>query len=333
MTAAAQALMSVPDIKRQVLRYELGFGIENDAAACIEAELYRPDTVSETAVFFCLPGGAMNRRFFDLGGDAGDSRFSFARQMAARGFVTVLIDPPGVGGSDRPTDGHDLTPERIADILNRFASRAIDDIRQGRIEGMDAMPDMVPLGLGHSMGAMLTVLQQAAQPDYAAIALLGFGTQGLPQFLTQEAKALVDKPEAWRASLSALAKKAFPQAYPVLASDGGEAGLFGSTHADPEAVKMLKAANDVMLPVTAFMSLFPGNVAPEAAQIEAPVYLALGERDLIRDPEAVPENFPASIDVRLQILPQTGHSHFLFPSREQLFDGLAHWARQLTEIN
>jgi pimeloyl-ACP methyl ester carboxylesterase len=179
------------------------------------------------------------------------------------------------------------------------------------------------------MGAMLTVLQQAHRADYDAVALLGFGTQGLPQFLPLEAQALVADVDAWRAALPALARKAFPKPYPVMHSDGGEAGIFGSTHADPAAVKALKVANDVMLPVLAFMSMFPGNVEPEAAKITVPVYLALGDRDLIREPQSVPANFPASVDVQLQILPQTGHSHFLFPSREQLFNGLTTWASEI----
>src|SRR5271156_2705950 len=35
--------------------------------------------------FVCLPGGSINRRYYDLGGDQQPS-FSFARQMADRGF-------------------------------------------------------------------------------------------------------------------------------------------------------------------------------------------------------------------------------------------------------
>ena len=320
--------MSQAEVRRSVQRYALDFGIENDPASQLEVEIVWPETVTQSAVFFCVPGGGMNRHFFDLPVEADDS-FSFARQMAARGFVSVLIDPPGIGGSDRPEDGHALTPERLASILAQCAAQLIADLREGRVQGLDAMPDLVPVGLGHSMGAMLTLLLQAHQPHYAALVLLGFGTQGLPQFLSVEAKAVMDDLEAWRTALPAMAKRAFPKSYPVMHSDGGEAGIFGSTHADPAAVKALKVANDVMLPVPAFMSLFPGNVAPEAAQITVPVYLALGERDLIREPEEVPKVFSSSQAIELQVLPKTGHSHFLFPARDALFDGLARWASQL----
>lgn len=330
MSAIAEAMSDVAAVNRALRRYDIGFGIEGETASSIEAEVIWPEVITQQAVFFCIPGGGMNRQFFDLPVE-GDDSFSFALQMAARGFVTVLIDPPGIGGSDRPEDGHALTPERLADILARCSAQIISDLREGSVEGLQAMPGLDAIGLGHSMGAMLTVLLQAQQPNYAALALLGFGTQGLPQFLSVEAKALIDDVDAWREVLPAMARRVFPKPYPVMHADGGEAGIFGSTHADPAAVQALKAANDVMLPVPAFMSLFPGNVAPEAAAVTVPVYLALGERDLIREPEAVPASFAGSANVQLQILPETGHSHFLFPAREQLFDGLAEWAGLLSQ--
>ena len=333
MTAAAETMTEESAVHSAVRRYDIGFGIAGDAASNIEIEVLWPEVITSQAVFFCVPGGGMNRHFFDLPVEDDDS-FSFARQMAAQGFVSVLIDPPGIGGSDRPVDGHTLTPAVVSDIFSRVHGLIRSDLQQGKIsDALAPMPNLLAIGLGHSMGAMLTILHQAHRTDYEALALLGFGTQGLPQFLSPEARDLLADQDAVRAALPVLAKKAFPKPYPVMHSDGGEVGIFGSTLADKSAVKALKVANDVMLPVLAFMSLLPGNVAPEAASIEAPVYLALGERDLIREPQKVPASFSAAANVQLQILPETGHSHFLFPAREQLFNGLAHWARLIIKSN
>ncbi len=310
---------------QRIVRYDIGFGIEGDSASEIAVEVCWPEQVTQKQVLFCVPGGGMNRRYFDLGG-ATDSRFSFARQMAARGYVSVLIDPPAIGESDRPENGHALTPMVIAGILAKTQARVVVDLQAGQIDaGLRAMPAMKSVGIGHSMGAMLTVLQQFHTPAHDALVLLGFGTRGLPQFLPVEARDLLEDADALREALPGLAKKAFSQSYPVLHTDGGESGLFGSTHADPDAVKALKIANDVLLPVPAMMSMFPGNIAPECAAVEVPVYLGIGERDMVGKPEDVPASFPASRNVKLQVLPQTGHSHFLFPARDQLFDGLAEW--------
>lgn len=322
--------MSDTSVSSTERRYDVGFGIDGDAASTIVVDIFWPQDLQNRQVFFCTPGGGMNRHYFDLQAFDNDDRFSFARRMAAQGFVSVLVDPPGIGDSDRPEDGHALTGDRIADILAKLQAWVSEDIREGRIsDDLPAMPDMLTIGIGHSMGAMLTVIHQHAYPQHAGIALLGFGTQGLPQFLPAEAQAHLNDLDTLRKNLLSMARRAFPQPYPVMHSDGGEAGLFGSTHADPEGVKALKAANDVMLPVPALMSMFPGNVAPECAEIEVPVYLALGERDLIRKPEEVPAAFSSSRDVKLQILPKTGHSHFLFPARDQLFDGVAGWAKTI----
>jgi pimeloyl-ACP methyl ester carboxylesterase len=75
--------------------------------------------------------------------------------------------------------------------------------------------------------------------------------------------------------------------------------------------------------------MIPGNVAPEAAQIEVPVLLMLGEHDMAGPPAEAPRAFSASPDVRLEILPGAGHSHFLFPARTQAYARLAAWARRV----
>ncbi|GEM_PF-431531 len=310
-------------------RYAVNFGIEGDAAAGIALDVFWQQGRVHPQVFFCVPGGGMNRKFFDLGGEQ-HPQFSFARQMAARGYVSVLVDPPAIGGSDRPEDGFALTAERIADILGQACRRVVEDLQQGLVdENLAAMPGLVTIGLGHSMGSLLTVMQQHRHHQHVALVLMGFGTRGLPQFLPKKAQALLDDQAALRAALPDIARQAFASSYPVLPSDGGEVGLFGSTHADPVAVKALKAANDVLLAVPATMAMLPGNVAPECAALDVPVYLAIGEKDMVGKPEKVPPAFSSSPDVRLQVLEKTGHSHFLFPAREQLFDALAEWVGQL----
>lgn len=273
----------------------------------------------------------MNRHFYNLKG--GDGAFSFARQMAERGFVSVLVDPPGIGDSDRPGDGYALTPERVATIMARALATVTADLRAGTVdESLPALEGLQTIGVGHSMGALLAVLQQAHAPTYAGIALLGFGLEGLPEYLPSAVREQAADTHAVRAQMVPMARQMFQASYPDV-NAGGDSDLYGSANADPEAVKALARARDKLLPVPALLSILPGNVAPEAATLDVPVYLAVGERDLVK-PSADPlADFPASPRVEQQVLAGAGHSFFLFAARTQLFDGLAEWARGLAKMD
>ena len=67
----------------------------------ITADLFVPPSVRPTPLLWvCIPGGGMNRRYFDLDVTSQNGAFSMARHLAAGGDLVVTVDPPGVGGSD-----------------------------------------------------------------------------------------------------------------------------------------------------------------------------------------------------------------------------------------
>ena len=279
----------------------------------------------------------MNRRYFDLqppplaGVDqVGDDSYSFAAQMTARGFIVAALDHLGLGDSSKPEDGWQLTAELLTQANATATAELQTRLREGRLaDGVPALPALRSIGVGHSMGAMLTVLQQHSARQHAAIALLGFSTRGLPEYAPPGLKDAPD-PVAVRPQLTEYARRMFGKPYPVInAPRGNNAELFGSKHAEAQGVAALKAATDCILPVPAMMSMVPGNVAPEAATLDVPLFLGLGERDMVGPTHQVPAAFPRCGDVVLHILPKTGHSHFLFPARRDLFDRLAVWARSL----
>lgn len=313
-------------VASRTCRYEADLGIDGNAAARVVVDVVWPRRPAGP-VLFCLPGGAMNRAFYDLTDD-GDESFSFARQMAARGFVSVLVDPPGIGDSDRPEDGFALTPERLADALVAVHRQVCADLQSGDIDpDLPALPGLTTVGVGHSMGALLTVLQQHRHRQHAGIALLGFGTAGLPQYLPAEAAELAADRAAVRAEMVRLARAMFGVPYPEVGSGGGD--IYASDRAERAGVRALKRARDRLLPVPAFMSMLPGNVAPEAAGLAVPVYVALGDQDFAGSEADARASFTGSRALSVQTLPDTGHSFFLFPSRHGLFDGLAAWAGAL----
>ena len=316
----------------RVLRIDSGASLPGEAILRLAIEVVLPAVRPiKPLVFVCLPGGGMNRNFYNLAATApdgtADPSFSFAQAMSARGYMVVLLDYLGLGESDKPVDGYALTPELLVQANARATGLVLERLRTGTLFGdLDVMPELRSIGVGHSMGAMLTVLQQARHRQHVGLVLLGFGTSGLPEYLKPEVRELAADTAAVRARVVEFAREMFKQPYPRITRSPRGNDLYGSANVDSRGVNALKAAIEPILPVPAYMSMLPGNVAPEAARIEVPILLGIGDRDMVGPPERVPASFPASRNVVLHILPETGHSHFLFPARAGLFERVAEWA-------
>jgi len=295
----------------------------------IAAEVFAPASLaSPPLAMVCLPGGGMNRRYYDLQAD--DDSFSFARQMTARGFVVVVLEHLGVGDSSRPADSYALTAERITQANGEATAAVLQQLRDGSLlPQCGPLPDLRSIGVGHSMGAMFTITQQAAQAQHAAIAVLGFSTRGLPEYVSPKVIELAREPALIRAQVVDRARKMFVVDYPEIKPSPAANSIFAGHQADPRGVEAIKAARAPLLPVPAFFSMVPNNVGPEAAEIKVPVFIGVGERDMVGPPHVVPAAFTGSQDVTLHIQAQAGHSHFLFASRHALFHRLAAWARSV----
>ena len=263
----------------------------------------------------CLPGGGMNRRYFDLPTPAGEAEASFARAMVERGFAVVLLDPLGVGESDTPADPYLLTPDTHALALTTVVEGLKAALSSGTLAGAPALPGLRSLGVGHSFGAALTVAVQARTPLHAGLALFGFGVAGagLRSPLEEAALPLAQV----RPRIAEFARRRYPEPYIALPPAGG-----------PRAA-MLEAAGDRLLATTAYVAVLPNALAEEAASVRTSVLLAFGDKDMHGPPHAAVASYPASCDVTLLVLAETRHNHFTYPSRTQLFDRLAQWAERL----
>jgi pimeloyl-ACP methyl ester carboxylesterase len=315
-------------LTRATMRVDAGVSLPGEAELQVAVEILVPREPLPLALV-CVPGGAMNRRYFDLRAPGLDS-YSFALQMVDRGFIVVLVDPLGVGESSRPADGFALTTELLARANAHAVQAVLSRLREGHaLPGLAPIPGLASVGVGHSMGAMLTIVQQAQEGRHKGLAILGFSTRGLPEYLGAEVAAL-GREEA-RARLPELARRQFREPYPSIPRSAEGATLYAGKRAESAGIEAIKAARERLLAVPAFQSMLPGNVAPEAAAIEVPVYVAVGELDMTGPAADVPRAFPRSWAVTLEVLPQAGHAHFIFPARGQLFDTLARWARALLD--
>lgn len=325
MSSAAQLSVASSN-RRCTLRLDSGVEIDGRSLK-IAVEIGLPERVREPAtVLVCVPGGGMSRRFFDLIPADGGEDFSFAAQMNARGHVVVLVDTLGVGESDRPDDVYALTPELLARASQRAVSAVLAGLREGSlIAGQPALPKLRSVGVGHSMGALLTLLQQARFRTHAAIAALGFSTAGLPQYLIPEARS-VSPDNLIEDDLIRLARKQFGATPSVMKRGETPGDLFAGAKADPRGMAALKSALAPILPVPAMLSMLPGNIAEACASLSVPTFIAVGELDMTGPAHAIPAAFTRCHDLTLQVLDQAGHSHFLFAARTQLFERLGRWA-------
>lgn len=325
MSSAAQACAS-SSTQRCTLRLDSGVEIEGRSLK-VAVEFCLPKQVREPAtILVCIPGGGMSRRFFDLTPADGGDGFSFALQMTARGHLVLLVDTLGVGESDRPEDVYALTPDLLVRANEQVVSAVLGGLREGTlIAQLSALPKLSSIGVGHSMGALLTVLQQAKFGTHAALAVLGFSTAGLPKFLIPEARSAM--PEALsQGDLVRLARAQFGAEPSAMKRGEAPGDLFAGAKADPRGMAALKSALAPMLPAPAMLSMIPGNIAEACASIEVPIFIGVGELDLTGPAHAIPAAFLRSHDLTLQVLAQAGHSHFLFAARAQLFERLGRWA-------
>src|SRR5258708_29932180 len=99
-----------------------------------------------------------------------------ARFLAAQGIIVIAFDNLGVGESQCDVNGQLITPQKQAEANHLM----VQQIREGLAAGT-MLPEATPIkdacffGIGHSMGAMGIVTQQALLRSYEAIALLGYG--------------------------------------------------------------------------------------------------------------------------------------------------------------
>jgi alpha-beta hydrolase superfamily lysophospholipase len=290
-------------------------------------------------VLCCLPGGGVDRRYYDLRVPSDDT-YSFGRHLAAQGVVVVTADHLGVGESS-PAPADELTVEVLAAAAHHAMTSVVDGLRAGDLT--DEIPalgvELTSVGVGHSMGAMLTVEQQATHRSHAALALLGFGNRGLPDLLPPDVLALADDPDELRRRLPELwlrqaeARAAAPPPPPEAnpRRDGRRAGapFFHGEHLPEDVVTAVKAISTPAPGVAALTSMVPGSVKREMARIDVPILLANGELDFTGPIHEIAAGFPSCRDLTLLELPGAGHSHHAFPARLQLWDRLAAWTRSL----
>lgn len=276
----------------------------------IAATLALPDNVpaGPLDLLVCLHGGTYSRWYWDAQIE-GWPGYSFVDHCMARGKAVLTLDALGMGNSSQPIredlltvhDGAQAHHLALAAVLGRLDAGEWGADFAGRARRIT--------GIGHSMGGMLTIVQQGQWASFDQVAILGFTNIGL---------AMSD---AVRADLNMR----------VAGSGYGAANratMRGYFHAAdvPDAVI---AADDAQASTTpnsyGRLAILPGGVAAEAAAITAPVYLHFADIDVSPDPHAEPGGYGASRHVTLTILANAAHCHNFASTRQHSWTLLDQW--------
>jgi hypothetical protein len=298
------------------------------------------DLSAPLIVIFGVPGGGYSRGYFDMH-FPGHGGYSQAEYHAARGLIFVACDPVGVGDSTL-LEPADINFELLARSYDAAVREICARLASGTlVPGFAALPKLLRIGIGQSMGGKITVLAQGLHGTFDAIAVLG--ASAIHTVLPQPTEAgyeaarnghrlsrgaTVDE-QAVAVSSRSIADFVYPFHWEDVPED--------ILRADMEGGYPLRRApappfGSVTIPPCAVTMMSPGVIAREAAAVRVPVLVGVGERDTCPNPLAEPSAYPNSGDVTVYMVPQMAHMHNFASTRAQLWHLTEAWARRLSQL-
>lgn len=218
-----------------------------------------------------------------------------------------------------------VTPTLLARLHDHAVGEITRRVRDGALFPGGRGADVFSVGLGHSMGSLVTCAQQARHQSFEALVLLGRSGFGLPEVLTAGERAVSGK------DLASLEEQVVDLARKRFASESGAKGralprgsFFGADV--PDAVKEAFARCRVpLLGTCGLTSMIPFSAAAERAAISVPTFLGFGSDDPIDRFEDTRSQFRSVQEAELFVLEGSGHCHNMATDRRQLWDRIASW--------
>lgn len=264
-----------------------------------------------TRLLVCLPGGTYDKRYYHM--EIPDHPgYSMAEHLAEAGHVVLSVDHWGVGDSSRPDSAAGVTAEAVAAANHAVGVEALRRATQGELDpALPPLPAITSVGIGHSMGGMLTIVQQAAHRTHRQICILGKSAfQHNREHFT----------DAGRASMRALDVNTYRFC------DREELRRAFYWDDVPEAVIAFDTASAVEVPGPLAARTSSDDVALEdAANIDVPVFIGVGERDTVLSAHEEARYYSASSDITVYLLPRSAHCHNFASTRTQLWDRVIRW--------
>jgi hypothetical protein len=328
--------------RETVIRVDVREAVGLDQPLETVATVVLPDVLpADPTICFAWPGGGYHRGYYtlDLPGGPDGAQASYHTD---RGWIVVACDYLNAGDSTRASDPYQLTFEHLVAADRATVDEVLGRLRSGNlVEGLGPVDPGTVLGIGQSLGGGLVTLQQGQRGTFDAVALLGWSARHtvlwLPPGSPRERQTYLPRGIDVRFLALDGLTGAVPENVPAAEGElARSAAGFHFDDVDPDviAVDMIdyparrgqlpEWATD-WFPPCAMTLMSPGVVAAEAAVIDVPVFVGLGERDVCPDPLSEPQGYPQSADVTVFVCPSMAHMHNFAGTRARMWARLQSW--------
>jgi pimeloyl-ACP methyl ester carboxylesterase len=271
----------------------------------IAAWLFVPEQLDRecTPLLTCLHGGGYDKRYYHLVvPEHGD--YSMASYLAARGCAVLAIDCLTIGASSRLPADVDAPEDLFAAAHDAAVRDVATRLREGTIDPELGPCDRVErVGIGHSLGGSLVTIQQAICGSFDRVAVLGTSA-----FAREWGAEFALTPEADGLSFDRVR-------------------LRSHFYWDDVPAAVIEADEAAGVPMSTHAVAWASSAIDHAREIDVPVFIGLGERDVSEQPHREPAAYPCSNDVTLFVLPRSGHCHNFAGTRQRLWDRVLAWVR------
>jgi pimeloyl-ACP methyl ester carboxylesterase len=323
----------VPALTRHDIRIDVSEAIGLTGAE-IAATVIAPVSLAENAIVAIgFAGGGYSRGYWDI---QWPGCYSQAEYHTTRGWVFVAVDHLGVGDSSL-LDPSILTFEVMAAANSAAAKQIVSMLRSGSLiaNTVAALPNPYVIGVGQSMGGCVSIVAQACHQTFDALAVLGYSAS----------HTVLPSPQGGVRVTPVARGRTDNDAITTEAAEIGDVHVFawsfhyddvdpGIYHEDlrggyPFRTESVPAWGSATIPPAAASMLAPGVVAAEAAGIDVPVFIGVGERDVCPDPWSEPTSYRAAQQVSLCVIDRMAHMHNFASTRQMLWDRLHRWGESL----
>ena len=273
----------------------------------VAASLHLPDLLPAGApldLLACLHGGGYPRSYWHAQFD-GFSGYSFAEWFTARGRAVLALDHLGMGESSKPEPESLLSRAKVAAANAHGFAEVARRLAAGE---WGPVGTVSITGVGHSIGGMMIITQDAAHRGMDRVAVLGWSNQPMVLGDVDPADMIAALQPGYLASPRAALRPFF----------------YG-----PDVPLALVEADEANCSLTPSClgrdALTPGIAHDAAAAITVPVFVMQSDTDTSPDPWGEPAYFRSSRDVTLMVLEDTAHCHNFATLRHKLWQRLDRW--------